>query len=113
LLSLKDWIKNDVSVGVAAGKVEEFINNSEELRLCADICNGTKYLSLVNPRSGHDPQFGQRKFKVRVGGPPTTISAKYTIDTSVGPLDAFQLATKCLKAWDNFIRSNISHGASI
>jgi hypothetical protein len=110
---LKDWIKNDGSVRVAADKVEEFISNNEELRLCADICNGTKHLRLTSPRSGQDPRFGQRKFKVQVGGPPTTISAKYTIDTLVGAVDAFELATKCLQAWENFIRSNISNEASI
>ena len=110
---LKDWIKNDGSVGVAADKVEEFISNNEELRLCADICNGTKHLRLASSRSGEDPRFGQRKFKVHVGGLPTTISAKYTIDTSGGPVDAFNLATKCLQAWENFIRSSISNEAII
>ncbi len=39
--------------------------------------------------------------------------AKYTIDTSVRPVDAFELATKCLQAWENFIRSNISNEASV
>jgi len=110
---LKDWIKNDGSVGVAADKVEAFINSNDELKLCADICNGTKHLCLARPRSGQDHRFGQRKFKVQVGGPPTTISVKYTIGTSVRPVDAFELATKCLEAWENFIRSNISNEASI
>jgi len=105
---LKDWIKNDESAGVTAKKVEEFINNNKELCLCADICNGTKHLMLTKPRSGQDPRFGQRKFKVQVGGSPTTISVKYSIDTSGGLVDAFELATKCLQAWENFIRSNIS-----
>lgn len=110
---LKDWIRNDQSVGAAADKVEKFINNNEEMRLCADICNGSKHLYLSSSRSGQDPQFGQRKFHVRIGGPPTTISAKYSIDTLVGPVDAFELATKCLEAWENFIRSNISSGDSV
>ena len=110
---LKDWMKNDESVGVVADKIEEFISNNEELRLCADICNGTKHLRLTSPRSGQDPRFGQRKFKVKVGSPPTTISVKYSIDTSGGPLDAFELATKCLQAWETFIRSNISDQASV
>ena len=106
---LKDWIKNDESVGTAAkNKVEEFINNSKELSICADICNSTKHLKLTTPRSDKDPQFGQRKFHLGVGGPPTTISVEYTIDTSSGPVDAFELATKCLQAWKKFIQSNIN-----
>jgi hypothetical protein len=109
---LKDWIKNDESVGAAAkDKVEEFINNNKELSLCADICNSIKHLKLdenKKPRSGQDPRFGQRNFHLQVGGPETTISVRYTIDTSSGPVDAFELATKCLKAWETFIQSNIN-----
>lgn len=106
---LKDWIKNDESVGSAAkDKVEEFINNSKELSICADICNSIKHLKLTSTRSDQDPQFGQRKFHLHLGGPPTTISAKYTIDTSSGPVDAFELATECLQAWEKFIQSNIN-----
>ena len=110
---LKDWIKNDESVGAAAAKVEEFINNNEELSLCADICNGIKHLRLESTRSGQDPRFGPRKFHVQLGGPETTISVKYSIDTSSGPLDAFELATKCLQAWEKFILSNINDQASL
>jgi len=109
---LKDWIKNDESVGVAAAKVEEFINNNKELCLCADICNGVKHLKLTNTRSGKDARFGKRKFNLVLGGPETTISVKYSIDTSNGPVDVFELATKCLRAWENFIMSNIDNEAS-
>ncbi len=106
---LKDWIKNDESVGAtAAAKVEDFIRNNKELSICADICNSVKHLKLTSTRSDQDPQFGQRKFHLKVGGPPTTISVKYTIDTSSGPVDAFELATECLQAWEKFIQSNIN-----
>ena len=104
---LKDWIKHDKSVGAAATKVEDFINANEDLKICADICNSIKHLELTTSRSGQDPKFGQRKFNLRVGSPPTTISVRYTIDTSSGPIDAFELATKCLQAWESFIQSNI------
>ena len=109
---LKDWIKNDKSVGAAAAKVEEFINKNKELSLCADICNGVKHLRLTSSRSGQHPRFGPRKFEVQMGGPEATISVKYSIDTSSGPVDAFELATKCLQAWKKFIVSNINDEAS-
>jgi len=110
---LKDWIINDESVGVNKKKVEEFISNNEELCLCADICNGTKHLRLMRkPRSNQAPQFGQRKFKVRLGEPETSISVKYSIDTLSGSVDALELATKCLQDWGNFIQQNINDEAS-
>jgi len=105
---LKDWLKNDGSVEVDAKEIEDFVKNNKELNLCRDICNGIKHLKLTAPRSGQDPEFGQRKYHLHVGKSPTTISAKYTIDTASGPIDAFKLATKCLQAWESFIQSNIN-----
>jgi hypothetical protein len=105
---LKDWIKNDDEVGSAAAKVEAFISSNEELSLCADICNGIKHLKLTSPRSGQNPQFGSRQFHLQLGRQQQILSIKYSIDTTSGPLDAFELATKCLEAWQNFIRSNIN-----
>lgn len=104
---LKDWIKNDGNVDIAAEKVEDFVSNTKEISLCADICNGIKHLRLTSSRSGQNPQFGRKKFHVKLGGQQTTIRIKYTIDTASGPLDAFKLATKCLKAWQKFIKLDI------
>lgn len=104
---LKDWIKNDIKISDMAERVESFIAGNEALSLCADICNGIKHLKLTKPRSGQNPRFGQRQFSVELGGQPTKISVKYTINTNTGPRDAFELATQCIEAWDNFIKSEI------
>jgi len=103
---LKDWIKNDPNVRPREN-VEEFINTNEALKLCADICNGLKHLKRDprKSRSGKDPQFGKRDFRLSL--PESTISVKYTIDTADGSVDAFELATKCLRAWEDFIASKI------
>ena len=106
---LKDWIIKDRSVGLSGKSVEAFINKHCELKLCADICNGTKHLVLnKESRSGEDPQFGGRRFRADVGSGTTTISVKYTIDTASGrTVDAFELATKCLEFWGEFIREQV------
>ena len=62
---LKDWIINDPSVSVAQTTVESFINCSQELSLCADICNGLKHLVLKRSRSGKSPKFGKRDFHLQ------------------------------------------------
>lgn len=100
---LKDWIKNDTAASSVAGKVEDYVSNSRDLSLCADICNGLKHLVLNSERSGEDPEFDSRKFEVGVGTHPPTIAVHYTINTKSGPIDAFSLATKCLDDWENFI----------
>jgi hypothetical protein len=105
---LKDWIKNDESVDEATkNKVEGFIETKQELKICADICNGLKHLKLTRQRSGLQPRFAGRLFKLSLGGSEPTISIKFSIETERGPIDAFQVATKCLEAWTSFIQLNI------
>ena len=101
---LKDWIKHDPTASSLSAKVEAFITTVPEMALCADICNGIKHLVLSKPRSPENPHFGKRLFKVGVGTQPTTIAVEYTIDTESGTIDAFDLATRCLKAWEGFLK---------
>ena len=104
---LKDWIKNDTAVAVAIQQaVEPHINSSRQLKLCADICNSLKHLRLTSSRSGENPAFGRKQFGLALGTGPTAINLKYEIDTTGGAIDAFQLATECLDAWDTFLSAN-------
>lgn len=103
---LKDWIKNDGAAGLAAqNDVENFINSSYPLKLCADICNSHKHLRLTTPRSNGNPRFTKRHYKFSGDRIATTISVKFEIETSRGPLDAFTLATQCIDEWKFFIIS--------
>ena len=105
---LKDWIMNDPTVSSHSDNVENFITNDPDLSLCADICNGIKHLDLSKSkrktRSNQNPHFGKRFFRVGVGTQPTTIAVEYTIDTKSGTIDAFDLATRCIEAWEIFLR---------
>ena len=104
---LKDWIKNDGTVATTIQEaVETHINSNRALKLCADICNSLKHLHLKSSRSGESPAFGRRQFGLDVGAAPTTIKLKYEVNTSTGPIDAFQLATDCIGAWDAFLIAN-------
>jgi hypothetical protein len=103
---LKDWIKNDRAAGLAAqNHVENFINSSYLLKLCADICNSHKHLRLKAPRSDGNPRFTKRHYKLLGDRTATTISVKFEIETSRGPVDAFTLATQCIDEWKAFIIS--------
>lgn len=46
---LEDWIKNE---SISTDDVEEFINETGPIRICADLCNGTKHLVLKRSRTG-------------------------------------------------------------
>jgi hypothetical protein len=106
---LKEWIKNDPAHSPLGASVETFISNNPDMALCADICNGIKHLTRNrNPRTAENPKFGNRKFKVGVGTETTTIAVEYTINTTSGPVNAFDLATRCLRAWDDYITNDSS-----
>src|SRR5215471_7978952 len=61
---LKDWIKNDASVKSRMPNletdVEQFINESEALSLCADLCNSLKRLEAANPTSSDGRDYHYR-----------------------------------------------------
>jgi hypothetical protein len=104
---LKDWIKDDGTVATNIQEaVETHINSNRALKLCADICNSLKHLHLKSSRSGETLAFGRKQFGLDVGAAPTIIKLKYEVNTSTGPIDAFQLATDCIGAWDAFLNAN-------
>ncbi len=47
---IKDWLKKEKYKGV-----EDYINNNTELKICADLCNGSKHKILTSIRSSEDP----------------------------------------------------------
>ena len=100
---LKDWLINDSAFPANAAEVEGYINTNPELQLCADICNAHKHLRLDKPRSAENPRVGGQKIDLKLGARETAIKVQFTIDTVSGPLDAFELATKCLELWKVFI----------
>jgi hypothetical protein len=104
---LKDWIRHDsvVATPIQQG-VEDHINANRSLKLCADICNSLKHLTLTSNRSRESPTFSKREYRLTLGGDPPTIKVKYQVDTATGPIDAFQLAAECVDAWDAFLSSN-------
>jgi hypothetical protein len=110
---LKDWLKNDPSSTPVATDVEQFVANSPNLRLCADLCNGSKHLVLTAPRVDPATQIGRRHFEVELHasiGPsptparPTKISAKYEIHATGKMYDAFQVATACRDEWEGYLK---------
>lgn len=102
---LKDWLKNDPGFS-GAKEVENYINANQELQLCADICNAHKHFRLDKPRSTEQPRVGGQKIDLKLGAREIAIKVKFTIDTGSGPIDAFDLATKCLELWKAFLVKN-------
>lgn len=110
---LKDWIKNDPACSALKDDVEDFITNNPNLSICADICNKAKHLKLTKkPRSAENPSLDVNdsvvKLVIKDGAVPERIdiSVKYNVSTDSGDKDAFELAERCVLAWQSFISSN-------
>jgi hypothetical protein len=107
---LKDWVKNDISVKSRVPNistdVERFINESEALSLCADLCSSLKCLELKRSSSGERPTFGRKQYHHRLSlGSGQPIRLEWLIEqNNKPPIDAFELATKCIAEWDKFLQ---------
>ena len=100
---LKDWIKHDPDLS-PIGDVENFINTNRELRLCADICNSNKHFKITRPRSSDSPEVGT----FQLIGTPQKVVLRFEIMTTSGPVDTFEVATKCVKAWSRYLRLDVA-----
>ena len=107
---LKDWIKNDDTVKLLKEDVEDFIKRHECMRLCADICNSIKHLNLTRPpKSGQVPKFGSRVLSLSLEeGSEPIIGVKFSIEAKTGTIDAFELASECVRKWGEFIKDSIN-----
>lgn len=103
---LKDWIKNDKDTQVTSAEVENFVENSEFLKVCGDICNGSKHLAIHSPRNNSDTRIGSRHFALNLGGFSPIIHIEYDVVSGDKVYDAFTLATKCLNEWNEFLKIN-------
>lgn len=102
---LKDWLKHDSATSSLVCDVEAFISSSQNLRLCADLCNGSKHLKLTRSRESPDTRIGKRDFSLSLGGSAeATISAKYEIESGGSTHDAFTVAEACMKEWSAYLK---------
>ena len=108
---LRDWIKNDASVRSRMPNlgtdVAQFINESEALSLCADLCNSLKRLELDGSHSSEPPRvFGRKRYHYQLNiGSRSSIKLQWVVQrTSKPPIDALELATECIAEWDKFLQ---------
>lgn len=105
---IRDWLIKDPINPLTQSIVDNHIN-STILAVCADICNSIKHLSLDRtPRSGPAPTFGTKTYglNLSVGNEAKITLQEFWVHTSVGAINAFELATQCMSAWEAFLNNN-------
>ena len=114
---LKDWLKNDHQFTAKSNdEIEQYITDTPSLAICADICNGSKHLMLIRPRSGATPEIGNT-LTIRFDWdtitkgieqgiiPPNSYRAavKPVIEHNGNNLSAIDVAKQAVEAWRRFI----------
>jgi hypothetical protein len=115
---LKDWLAN--STELTRCELDEFVDNSRALCICADLCNGSKHLKVTTIR--HDPDTRIQSRSVTIDAPSVgmvmrdgvvtplpggggSIQTTYEVATGGGTEAAFALAEECMERWERYLRS--------
>lgn len=108
---IKDYLKHDPAYSKHSNpQIEAHVSNTPMLALCGDICNGLKHLKLDPTKTGDQPKFGKREFRVAVThnlsgpNPPDTLAISLAIEHAGTTLDAFQVATDAMQEWEAFVK---------
>ncbi len=111
---LRDWLEH--SKVVDKTKIDKLFGDNIEMKICRDICNGIKHLSLTNPSIGNNVSCNcswhgvtlHREYihpEMRNGNSPLKDS-NYVIIADFEKINVFDLADKCINLWDNFLKTN-------
>ncbi len=118
---LKDWINEDPKVPLSAtSNVENFINSTECLRICADMCNRskhselTRYVRIDKDTELHSQAYSpERRYEIITRDNSDVIDAisekgmwlkfRYEIGYLGKTIDALELAKSCIEKWGDFI----------
>lgn len=105
---LKDWLKNDESLDISGQTIEDFVHGYDPLRICGDICNGHKHLTIDRPKIGGGAKIGGRYFSLNLGNKEALIKVRYEITVEGKVFDAFNVAKSCVEEWECFLSKNVS-----
>lgn len=112
---LKDWLLH--SKVVDKSKINGFIKKNKEMKICRDICNGIKHLSLTNPSIGHNIKCDcgwhgvtlhreYDSFQEVLKNANPLQNATYTVLADFEKFNVFELADRCVELWKNFMEDN-------
>ena len=100
---LRDWLHN--THAVPAKSLEEFFREHEPMRVCRDICNGTKHWRIDHPSVDAAFSIGREYVPANWPTDRPQLNASWFIICGSTKYDIFQLADACVALWDSFLRT--------
>ncbi len=103
---LKDWLRNDPSTAGLVGDIEDYVNDVVELRIVADVANGTKHLSVGQLRSTRTGDKATAIGVLRLDDQPVSaIGGTFEIVSDGVTRDATVVANAAIDAWRRYIQA--------
>ncbi|HDX8600571.1 TPA: hypothetical protein RQO23_003372 [Klebsiella oxytoca] len=105
---IRDWIIELNTLNIKSVQVDIFINKHQQLKICADLANGSKHCKLKRSlRTGRQPHIAAKQKETSTWysgtGGGEVMTCKYTILCDGKLYDALQLARECIQLWDLYI----------
>ncbi|ASG09142.1 hypothetical protein ACYVLC_003401 [Vibrio cholerae] len=107
---VRDWLIHSEHLSITAKQVDEFINSNDFLKICADLCNGSKHCKLTrSTRTGYQPNlinkesFGLYGASLISNESFSLESARCSVQVGDRSYDALLLAEACIDAWVLFL----------
>jgi hypothetical protein len=103
---LRDWLLK--SRVIHKSQLDQLFESNVELRLCRDICNGTKHMTITRKPSIDADFYTFREYDhLHISSPSDDPHAmeKFMIRASGEKWDAFELADRCMQIWNEFLEA--------
>ena len=121
---LRDWLWNDTTSGLKKRQINAVIKRSTKLRICGDLCNGSKHSKLDQQPWTGDPGTAITKNDVNIEAPtarafalgggeqpvmppptPGVVRHKFYVQSGGNEYDALDLAKDAVSTWRAFLVS--------
>ncbi|MDI9235129.1 hypothetical protein [Limnohabitans lacus] len=107
---IRDWIIQLNLKGITAEEIDSYINNHHDLKICADLANGSKHCKLTRTtRSGSKPHIAGKTRETSTwltsSGGGEVMKCEYTILSNTQLIDALDLARECMRLWDLYVNN--------
>lgn len=100
-LHIRDWIIASYPAKKAA--VDNFIESNTDLKICRDICNGSKHLNVKDHSVDPNISKSLHSSVYSTNMTSTGTDVIYWVTVNNLPLDVLQLAQCCVIHWEGFL----------
>lgn len=102
--SLKDWLIN--SGALEKTVVEDFFHSGTDMKICRDIANGSKHLTITRPSLDSKVSVSSSIYSSSIGG-SSSVEVVYWINIDGRPpVDAYNLAITLVAQCEAFLKKN-------